>query len=361
MCATQVMIRASLAAVAGVFLCLSASAQVAVPNRPSKPLFQGRQGEQRSSEVNFDPTTRTVTMKLSVQDLNGYFVPNLHRNNFAVFEDGVQQRNVTVEVEHASITLAVLIEMGGRSQQLNNALAMEGAYLVRPLLDVLGREDKLGLFTYDDRLHTIVDFDDTHDKWDGALDRFTSPHFSETNFYDAAVQVLDRLRMIPGRKALVLLTTGIDTFSHRTFDDVIRSAETANTPVYCWGLGDMARQSVIDITRGPLARVNWIEVTQQLQTLARVSGGRAYVHSSVVDAPTIYDDVMENLRVRYVIAYVSSNSSTTEVARMVQVRLVDPATGEPLRIVDANGRRVVARVLAQASYTPTAVTTPTTG
>jgi len=85
------------------------------------------------------------------------------------------------------------------------------------------------------------------------------------------------------------------------------------------------------------------------------------VHSSVVDAPTIYDDVMENLRVRYVIAYVSSNSSTTGVARMVEVRLVDPATGEPLRIVDANGRRVVARVLAQASYTPTAVTTPTTG
>lgn len=99
----------------------------------------------------------------------------------------------------------------------------------------------------------------------------------------------------------------------------------------------MARQSVIDITRGPLARVNWIEVTQQLQTLARVSGGRAYVHSSVVDAPTIYDDVMENLSVRYVIAYVSSNSSTTGVARMVQVRLVDRATGEPLRIVDANG------------------------
>jgi len=79
---------------------------------------------------------------------------------------------------------------------LNKALATEGAYLVRPLLDVLGREDKLGLFTYDDSLHTIVDFDDTHDKWDGALDRFTSPHFSETNFYDAAVQVLDRLRII---------------------------------------------------------------------------------------------------------------------------------------------------------------------
>ena len=72
--------------------------------------------------------------------------------------------------------------MGGRSQQLNKALATEGAYLLRPLLDVLGREDKLGLFTYDDSLHTMVDFDDTHDKWDGALDSFNTPHFSETNF-----------------------------------------------------------------------------------------------------------------------------------------------------------------------------------
>src|SRR2546428_9401696 len=119
MYATRVMIRASLAAVAGVFLCLSASAQVAVPNRPSKPLFQGQQGEQRSSEISFDPTTRTVTMKLSVQDPHGYFLPNLRRNNFVVFEDGVQQQNVTLEIEHAPITLAVLIEMGGRSQQLS--------------------------------------------------------------------------------------------------------------------------------------------------------------------------------------------------------------------------------------------------
>lgn len=62
-----------------------ASAQVTVPDRPVKPLFRGQQGEQRSSEIAYEPASRTVTLKLSVQDLNGFFVPNLRRNNFAVF------------------------------------------------------------------------------------------------------------------------------------------------------------------------------------------------------------------------------------------------------------------------------------
>jgi len=85
------------------------------------------------------------------------------------------------------------------------------------------------------------------------------------------------------------------------------------------------------------------------------------VHASSLDVPTIYDDIMENLRVRYVITYVSSNTATTGNARTVQVRLVNPSTGEPLRIVDASGRRVVTRVLAQASYSPAPVSTRTSG
>jgi hypothetical protein len=74
-------------------------------------------------------------------------IPNLRRNNFAVYEDGVRQQNVTVEVEHVPIALAVLVEMGGRSQQLNRVLANEASYVARPVLDVLGRDDKLALFT----------------------------------------------------------------------------------------------------------------------------------------------------------------------------------------------------------------------
>jgi len=49
-----------------------------------------------------------------VEDPNGYFLPNIRRENFAVYEDEVRQKNVTVEIEHAPISVALLMESGGR-------------------------------------------------------------------------------------------------------------------------------------------------------------------------------------------------------------------------------------------------------
>jgi len=89
------------------------STSVTVPNRPANPLYSGKSGAPQS-EIEFAPLTRTVTLKLQVQDPNGYFLPNIRRENFAVYEDGVRQRNVTVEVEHAPVTVAFVTEFGGQ-------------------------------------------------------------------------------------------------------------------------------------------------------------------------------------------------------------------------------------------------------
>ena len=332
-----------------------------IPDRPTAPVFKGQSDDERSTEVAYDAASGTVTMKLSVQDLKGFFIPNLRRQHFAVFEDGVRQRNVTVEVEHAPITLAVLMEMGGRSQVLNHTLATDAPRFVRPLLDLLGRQDTLAVFTYDDHLHTVIDLGTPPAEWESALrDRKPSP-LSEANLYDAAVAVLDRLSSVAGRKALLVITTGIDTFSHATFEAVVDKAQQSHTPVYALGLGDLVRSRIFDTTQGPLARIDWKQCAQHLQTLARASGGRAYASASAVDVPAMYDDLMEHLRVRYVVTYVSSQAVTAARPRLVQVRLVDPKTGEALRLVDASGRRVTARAIAQGKYTPTVLTTGTSG
>jgi VWFA-related protein len=333
----------------------SAFGQVTVPNHTSKALVRGQRGEQRSAEVGFDPTTNIVTVKLSVDDVDGVFIPNLRRNNFAVYEDGVRQKDVTVEVEHAPVTLAVLMEMGGRSQQLNRMLASDVGYVARPVLDVLGGEDRLALFSYDDQVHTIIDFDAPHEKWVAALTNLSVPKFSEANFYDAVGDVLDRLASTPGRKALLVISTGIDTFSHLTFDEVARKAEAANTPIYVISLGGRARQSSL-VDHGPLARVDWSACEQQLETLAHLSGGRAYVGANTVEAPALFDDIMENLRVRYVITYAATPSVSTSASRTVQVTLVDPKSDQPLRIADASGRPVTVQTIARASYTPSSAT-----
>jgi hypothetical protein len=109
---------------------------VTVPNRPVAPLYKGEQGPQRSevSEVEFNAASRMVTIKFHVEDPNGYFLPNIRRDNFVVYEDGARQKNVSVEVEHSLISVALLMELGGRYHELNKVLGEEVPRAGRQLL-----------------------------------------------------------------------------------------------------------------------------------------------------------------------------------------------------------------------------------
>jgi hypothetical protein len=71
-----------------------------------------------------------------------------------------------------------------------------------------------------------------------------------------------------------------------------------------------------------------------------------------VDLSPVYDDILENLKLRYVVTYRSSNSADGNTPRAVRVELVDPQTGGPLRIVDESGRAVLAHIVVQDSYRP---------
>src|SRR6202790_388669 len=83
--------------------------KIQIPNRSATSLFQGQQGKQKT-EIHFDPATGMVTLKLLVQDPSGFFIPNIRRENFVVYENGVRQQIAAVEIEHASVSLGLLIE-----------------------------------------------------------------------------------------------------------------------------------------------------------------------------------------------------------------------------------------------------------
>ena len=107
--------------------------EVHIPNRAATSLFKGEQGKQRT-EIHFDPATGMVTIKLLVQDPNGYFIPNIRRDNFVVYENGVRQQIATVEVEHAPVSLGLLMECGGRHPSLNKDLVEEATRVGHQLL-----------------------------------------------------------------------------------------------------------------------------------------------------------------------------------------------------------------------------------
>ena len=152
---------------------------------------------------------------------------------------------------------------------------------------------------------------------------------------------------------IIVISSGVDTFSKANYQQVLQAAQDSATPIYTIGLGRLMQQeSAIYGVTAPFARIDWNSAEKQLEMLAKVSGGRAYVIESDVAIPAIYDDIMENLRVRYVVTYVSSNAAPSGPPRKIRVELIDPRTGETLKIRDSNGKPITARVFVPESYSP---------
>ncbi|MEA3176525.1 MAG: hypothetical protein QOI59_48 [Gammaproteobacteria bacterium] len=331
----------------------SSSAQVHVPNRPSKSLFQGEQGSQGMA-IHFDPRTRRVTLELSVQDAHGYFIPNIRRENFAVYENGIRQHSVTVEVEHAAVTFGLLIESGGHYPGLNEALEQAASNAAYQFLDKIGRDDRVAIWTYADNLQPLCEFSQDPAALQHALSSLRPAPVSEANLYDALIAALGQMRAQSGRKALILISSGVDTFSKATFEDALQAARTSVVPIYAINDAVAARSGILP-SGTTYSRIDWQRAAAGLRKIAIAAGGRLYSPELIFDLGAMYDDLMENIRVRYVITYQSSIDADVNLPRTVKVELVDSRTGGPLKVSDANGRTVPVKVIAEEKYVPAAV------
>lgn len=327
--------------------------KVNIPTRPDAPLIQGEQGNQKS-EVSFDPSTRMVTLKMLVQDPNGYFIPNIRRENFAVYEDGVRQHDATVEIEHSPVTLAVLLEWGGRYLPVSRALGDNVPRAARQILDELGQHDRIAVFRYAGQVDRMADFSSPPDALGDLFVGLSRPEFSELNFYDALISTVDFMKKVPGRKAIVVISSGLDTFSKASDQDALAAARNGGTPIFAIDIGPALRHSLEFgglAESGPYARIDWKRAESDLRQIAQASGGRMYAVQDTFNLTNVCDDLMENLRLRYVITY-KSIADPAAAPHSIRVDLINPETGGPLEIADSNGKRISSTLSFTAGYTP---------
>jgi Ca-activated chloride channel family protein len=320
--------------------------QLRIPNRP-EPLFKGTPGKQRT-EVYYDAATDTVSVKFAVQDPNGYFIPKIRRENFVVYEDGVQNI-ASITVEHAPVSVALLLEHGGRHAALNRDVADEVSRSASQFLDVLDPADAVAIWTYADSVTQLAGFTRNREPLSTALLTSKPPALSETNLYDALIFAINRMHQVTGRKAILLVTSGVDTFSRATYADVLNAARHSDTPIYVLSLGPALKEDARLLSLTP--KIDWDAGEKQLEQIAKESGARLYSFSDTMNLAGIYSDIIENLKVRYVITYHPANHGNPSAAHTVRVALIETGTGNPLRIQDENGRAVHANVIAEGSYT----------
>src|SRR3954464_5199362 len=180
-----------------------------------------------------------VQVPVQVTTKDGQFIPGLNKDNFKVLEDGVPQ-NITnfKTVQDAPITAVLLVEFASTSYYFMYD-ALNASY---SFANTLKPDDWIAGISYDMRPYILADF--TKDKREvyGALNQLRIPGFSETNLFDALYDTLDRIDRIEGRKYIVLVSTGIDTFSKLNYDKILKKIQqTQNVTIYSISTGQALR------------------------------------------------------------------------------------------------------------------------
>jgi VWFA-related protein len=319
----------------------------------SKIPSQFKKGKELPQGVaTFSTDAVTVTVDVSVLDNKGHFIPNLPPADFRVTEDNVPQKITAVSKGEAPVTIALVIEFSGLFQQAYSSAWFQTLTAARGFVETLRPDDYVAIVAYDLRPEILSDFStDRNDTWDG-LSRLTFPGFSEANLFDALTDTAQRMQDIEGRKAILLISSGVDTFSKLNYGETRKIIQNAGVPIYAIGLMQAYRDIMYGAGRmSDSANMTFLQADNQLRTFTKESGGIAYFPQFYGQFGDIYRDISGVLRSQYVLTYTPSNTARDGKFRKIKVDLVNPENNQPLRINDEKNKPVKFEILAKPGYT----------
>lgn len=321
------------------------------PKIPSKFPKRG-EGAPKEGTPTYRSDVNTVQVDVAVLDNKGRFIPNIPRGNFRILEDGVPQKVENYGMGEAPMTVAMVIEFSNRYQQYWSETWYQTLTASYGFLETLKPDDFVAVVAYDMRSEILSDFSTNKQQAYEAMQRLRIAAFSESNLYDAVTDTAQRMSDIEGRKAIVLISSGIDTFSKLTFDKTRKILQSAGVPIYAIGLMQALRE-YYDArgAMGPIARLDFLQADNQMRTFASETGGQAYFPRFYGEFPGIFRAISDSLRNQYTLAYQPTNVARDGKYRKIKVELVNPATNEPLRIVDEKGKPLKYQIIAKAGYT----------
>jgi VWFA-related protein len=243
-----------------------------------------------------DPKAEAVSIYLNVEK-GGKLVTGLQHGNFRLWEDG-KSSEFRLEKPEEPGAIAFLIEYSTSSsyfmEDISYALdgfqahAIEGHWYA--------------LATYANRLEVHTDFTKLLGEVNQTYAQLGTPLSSEINTYDAVYDMLDKMGRLPGRRILVVIGSGVDTFSQHRLDDVKKRIEADNVTVFAAGLGSMLR-GAYDPYLSTSGQTQLVQAQAFLQMLATKSGGFAWFPKMSNVFHDVTEGIMQSVASQYRIVY----------------------------------------------------------
>lgn len=300
----------------------------------------------------FRSDVTTVNVDVAVLDNKGRFIPNIPQDHFRILEDSEPQKTTSMTLGDAPMTVAMVIEFSNLFQQYWSYGWQETLQASYGFLSTLKPEDYVAVVAYDLRPEILSDFSTDKRKAMEAMSRLRIAAFSESNLYDALTDTADRMSEIEGRKAIVLIASGIDTFSKLTFDKTRKQLQTAGVPIYAIGILQALREWMdARGAMGSIQRLDFLQADNQMRTFAKETGGQSFFPRFFGEYPGIYGSILQSLRNQYSLAYSPTNQLRDGKYRKLKIELVDPTTNEPLKIMDEKKKPIKYSIIAKQGYT----------
>ena len=323
-----------------------------VPEKPKK--VEGM------PDFSINVSVPVVTLDVGVLTKDGMFVPGLKQDQFRVLEDGVPQTIASFQQTQGPITAVILTEFA--NNDIFYAFAYDSLIASYTFAQTLKKEDWIALITYDLRAHIVQDF--TQDK--RAIQASVSmlrpgmAFSQETNLFDALYDTIDRLEGVEGRKYIILVSSGRDTFSKKTLDQCLKKVQgSKDIAIYSIGTGQALRNYLEShgALRYPYAcdltdfscSTTYAQADNQMRSFAKMTGGKSYFPLFQASFRDDFIDIANTIRNQYSISYHPTNRAQDGSYRKIKVELVD-GTGQPLKMRNEKGKDVKYQVVAREGY-----------
>lgn len=289
--------------------------------------------------IRFD--TALVTVPVTVMDRNGRYVPLLHREQFRLLENGVEQKIAYFATTDSPFSVVLLIDTSGSTQFRLEDIQKAASDFV----DKLKPNDSVMVMSFDDRIQVQCQATTDREVIYKAIRRTHTG--GGTRLYDAVEDILKKqLAMIPGRKAVVLFTDGVDTTSHHaTYDGTVRLAAESDAPIYSvdydtsgmMGGGGLpipgGRGTVIGLPFPMPGRMpgtipgtpegDYRRAVAYLHELSDNTGGRFYSGDSMFGIAQAFTWIAEELGRQYSLGYYPATAGKDGERRQIKVKVTE--------------------------------------
>lgn len=292
-----------------IYLCLCAAGFVAGAAVLLTPCLRAQEPVQ--GQPNIRVTVDRVNVGVVVTDSHGQFVQGLQRTDFRIFDDGVEQPITDFLNIDEPAQVFLLVEAGPA------VYFLQGGHLqaVQTLLDGLSGGDRVAIARYDDRASLVLDFIGDKRVAAGMLDQLHfNLGFGQLNLASSLLTALDWLARVPGKKSIVLLTTGLDTSPADVLQNLLTRLKTTDVRVLSVSLIEQARESrppesksskrsVTPDEKAQFVAEGLTQAHQELTAIAEANASRAYFPASANDFAQTFAEISQVIRHEYSLGF----------------------------------------------------------